>query len=132
MMSRHASNRKCYTNYSQSFSNLHHPNIMSLELKELSLRKSFFNPPPGLAEAFAARSHIAAVDVPLIEVLQSSKRWLLLQSPKLSTNLFLRINSGQVTNPYEVILRVLKGFAGLTKIYGYFLVTAKMIWVRNA
>ncbi len=65
-MNKHASSRKCYTNYSQSFSNLHHPNIMSLELKQYSLRKSYFNPPPGLEESYATRNHLAGADVPLV------------------------------------------------------------------
>jgi hypothetical protein len=95
------------------------------------LKKSLFNPPEGLAESFASRRHIAAADVPIIEVTHYSKRWLLLQAPRFSRNFFRRLNSGHLGNPYEQLLKIFKSFAALAKIYGYFRPTVGMIFMEN-
>lgn len=131
MLKRDASNRKCFSNYSQSFSHLQRPPAWPLELKELYMRKSLFNPPPGLAESYATRNHIVGAEVPPIEVLESSKRWLLLQTPKYSQNFFTKINSGHFINPFEAILRVFKSFAALGTLCGFYLPSPKMIFVRG-
>jgi hypothetical protein len=39
---------------------------MNLDLKELSLRKSLFDPPQGLAQIYEARKHIIGADVPVV------------------------------------------------------------------
>lgn len=100
MMRKGIPNQKNYTHYSKSFSNLHHPQISCIDLKEFYLRKSIFDPPEGLAEVFISRSHLAGADVPLIEVVHSDQRWLLLQSPKMTQNVFSKIDSGTYGNPY--------------------------------
>ena len=123
--------RNAYSNYSKSLSDLHHYDFPPLELKEFWLRKSYFNPPNTLADNYAARSHIAGVNVPIVEVLHSDRRWLLLQTPKYSQGFFNHVNLGRISNPFQALLSIFKSFVELTKKYGNFVVTKKMIFLRK-
>jgi hypothetical protein len=119
------------SNYSHSFPNLHSSPLIAIDFKELCLKKSLFNPPEGLAESYAARRHIAGADVPIIEVVHYSSRWLLLQAPRFSRNFFRRLNSGHLGNPYEQLLKIFKGFAALTTAYGFFRPTVGMVFMEG-
>jgi hypothetical protein len=110
---------------------LHNSPLLNLDLKEFYLKKSLFNPPEGLAESFASRRHIAGAEVPIIDVIHFSKRWLLIQSPRFSKSFFKRLNSHRLGNPYEQLLKIFKSFAALTSIYGYFRPTAGMIFMER-
>ncbi len=127
MLRKRTLSRDCLSNYSQSFSNLHSRPLLNLDFKDFYLKKSLFNPPEGLAESFAARRHIAGADVPFVEVLHCSKRWLLIQAPRFSRSFFKRLNSARLGNPYEQLLKIFKSFVTLTTIYGYFRPTPEMI-----
>lgn len=131
MHHKRTSQRDCTSNYSQSVSNLHNYPHFNLGLKEFSLKKSLFNPPEGLAESFATRRHIAGADVPIIDVVHYSKRWLLIQAPRFSRSFFKRLNSTQLGNSYEQLLKLFKNFVALTKIYGYFQPTLGMIFMEG-
>jgi len=131
MLHKRSSQRDCISNYSQSFSNLHNHPLINFDLKEFSLKKSLFNPPEGLAESFATRRHIAGADVPIIEVIHYSKRWLLIQAPRFSRSFFKRLNSAQLGNPFEQLLKIFKNFTALTKIYGFFRPTPGMIFMER-
>ena len=63
-----------------------------LPLKETKLRKSFFNPAETLADQYATRRHLAGAEVPLIEIVHYSPRWLLLQTVPLKTDFFRKVN----------------------------------------
>ena len=131
MLRKQTSQKECFSNYSQSFSNLHCSPLMNLDLKELNLRKSLFDPPRGLAQIYEARKHIIGAQVPIVQVVHSSYRWLLLQVPRFSRGFFRRLNSGRLGNPYQQLLKVFKGFVALAKIYGYFRPTMGMILMEQ-
>lgn len=131
MLHKRTLQRDCLSNYSQSFSNLHNSPLLNLDFRDFYLKKSLFNPPEGLAESFAARRHIAGADVPFVEVLHYSKRWLLIQAPRFSRSFFKRLNSARLGNPYDQLLKIFKNFATLTSIYGYFRPTPDMILMER-
>jgi len=66
-----------------------------------------------------------------VEVVYSDNRWLLLQSPRLTHNVFSKINSGVLGNPYELVLRLFKSMVAITRFYGFFLVTSNMSFLQN-
>ena len=84
-----------------------------------------------MAESYASRRHIPAADVPIVEVAHYSHRWLLLQAPRFSRNFFRRLNSGQLGNPYEHLLKIFKRFIALTAVYGFFRPTFGMIFMEG-
>lgn len=131
MLKKRTSKRDCLSNCSHSFPNLHNSPLIAIDFKELCLKKSLFNPPEGLAESYAARRHIAAADVPIIEVIHYSHRWLLLQAPRFSRNFFRRLNSGQLGNPYDQLLKIFKSFVALTAAYGFFRPTVGMVFMEG-
>lgn len=131
MLHKRTLQRDYLSNYSQSFSNLHNSPLLNLDFPDFYLKKSLFNPPEGLVESFAARRHIAAADVPFVEVLHYSKRWLLTQAPRFSHSFFKRLNSARLGNPYEQLLKIFRNFAALTTIYGYFRPTPDMILMER-
>lgn len=131
MMRKRIPDQKSNNKYSKSFSNLHHPHITCIDLKEFYLRKSIFNPPQGLAESYASRSRIPGAEVPAVEVVYSDNRWLLLQSPRLTQNVFSKIDSGVLGNPYGLVLRLFKSMVAITRFYGFFLVTSYMSFLQN-
>ena len=90
-----------------------------------------FDPPEGLAEAYAARRHIAGVEVPPVEIVYCNSRWLLLQAPKAQSNFFEKLNKGRLGLKEEQILKVFKGFVALAKLFGFFRPTEKMIFLEN-
>ena len=65
-------------------------------LKNLWLRKSIFNPPQGLPELYASRKHLAGVEVPYVEILHYSERWLLLQTQRREVNFFEKMNTDHI------------------------------------
>ncbi len=130
MLHKRTLQRDCLTNYSQSFSNLHKAPFPNLDLKEFCLKKSVFNPSEELAESLASRRHLAGAEVPLIDFIHYSKRWLLIQSPRFSRSFFKRLNSHRLGNPYQQILKIFKSFAALTSIYGFFRPTPGMIFME--
>jgi hypothetical protein len=131
MLKKRTSKRDCLSNCSHSFPNLHNSPLIAIDFKELTLKKSLFNPPQGLAESYAARRHIAAADVPIIEVIHYSHRWLLLQAPRFSRNFFRRLNCGQLGNPYDQLLKIFKSFVALTTAYGFFRPTVGMVFMEG-
>jgi hypothetical protein len=110
---------------------LHKTPFPNLDLKEFCLKKSVFNPPEQLTESLASRRLIRGTEVPLIDVVHHSKRWLLIQSPRFSKSFFKRLNCHKLGNPYEQLLKIFKNFATLTSIYGFFRTTPGMIFTEN-
>jgi hypothetical protein len=64
-------------------------------------------------------------------VVHYSDRWLLLQAPRYSHDFFRRLNSGQLGNPYEQLLKIFNGFVALTAAYGFFIPTVGMVFMEG-
>jgi hypothetical protein len=69
---------------------------VAFSFENCQLRKSIFNPYPGLPETYAARRHLAGTEVPKVEIVHYSPRWLLLQSPKVKADFFDKVNRGKL------------------------------------
>lgn len=96
MLKHHASEKRFLSNHSEDLSYLAQSSDILQMLRQYSLRKSVFKPEKGLAESYAGRNHIAGAEVPVVEVVYSSNRWVLLQSPRFGLNVFKRLNSGEI------------------------------------
>ena len=80
----------------------------------ITLKKSIFNPPPGLEHVYRERQHITGVSVPEIVVVFSTPRWLLLQAPTYSHKFFRRLNKGRLGSPSQALLEVFRSLVRLS------------------
>jgi hypothetical protein len=119
------------TTYSEGHLYHQRQDSFAISLKDFYLRKSVFNPSEGEAEVFASRRHIPGAEVPRIEIVHYSTRWLLLQAPQTRSNFFDKINRGKLGCKEEQILKIFKGFVALVHHFGYFRPTAKMIFLEK-
>jgi hypothetical protein len=85
----------------------------------------------GLAESILSRMHYADIQVPAVEVVCYNRRWLLLQSPNLPQTFFVLLHSRKLGNIFAQILRIFRLFVSLTVIYGFFVPTARMIFMEG-
>lgn len=125
------SESRAITSYSEDLVSRRRKESVNLHLKDFYLRKSLFNPPEGLAEAYASRRHIAGAEVPIVEIVHYSPRWLLLQAPQNKANFFEKLNQKRMGCREEQILKVFKNFVCLVKHFGFFRPTEKMIFLEK-
>ena len=103
-----------------------------MPLRGLCLRKSLFNPSPGLARAYHQRNCLKGTSVPYIDIALDSPRWLLLQAEPYSLGFFRRLRSGKLANPHEQVMDLFQKLVGLTYYYGYFRVTPRMVFIEGS
>jgi len=61
---------------------------MGLDIKPLNLKKSIFFPTLGIIKSYTFRKYLVGVQVPLVDIIHSNPRWLLLQSENVSADFF--------------------------------------------
>lgn len=99
--------------------------------QELWLKRSIFHASSEMEQSYAFRSKIEVEGIPIVEVVQLSRHWMLLQTPKLSRNFFYRLNARHYDNPFEELLQIFANFTTLARFYGFFKPTANMVFTKG-